>query len=262
MIQSTITKKQQEIIQLIYRYRFVDRKQLQALMHLKDKKRLSVWLKDLREQHYIEWIYSTDFLEKTKPAIYYMGLNGIRYLRGLDTYPIDDLRKRYKESLRRPDFIERCILIAGACVNLHTPIDSVSYAYVTEADYANPESDHHFLAELKPQLCFVKSTSVGGSVTATTYLLDVFVASSPRYVVRRRLKDYIEYLEGSDWKEDFATKPIVLIACPTKVDLIYAKRRTRTLLEEMDKSADTHIRFATSEDMKYAGVTATIWEEA
>lgn len=32
---------------------------------------------------YVEWIYSTHFAEKTKPAVYYLGLNGVRYLRTL-----------------------------------------------------------------------------------------------------------------------------------------------------------------------------------
>ena len=77
------TTKQQDILKLLYRYRFVDRIQIQVLMGHKDKRRIGAWLKDLREKHYIEWIYSTDFAEKTKPAIYYLGINGIRLLRTL-----------------------------------------------------------------------------------------------------------------------------------------------------------------------------------
>jgi hypothetical protein len=66
----TITTKQQEILKLLYRFRFVDRIQVQAFLHHKDKGRVSAWLKDLREKQYIGWIYSTDFTEKAKPAIY------------------------------------------------------------------------------------------------------------------------------------------------------------------------------------------------
>ena len=31
----------------------------------KDYERINVWLSDLRDNHYVEWIYSTDFLEKS-----------------------------------------------------------------------------------------------------------------------------------------------------------------------------------------------------
>ena len=69
---SSITNKQQEILKLLYKYRFLNRIQIQQLMNHKDKKRVIVWLRDLRKKQYIEWIYSTDFVEKTKPAIYYI----------------------------------------------------------------------------------------------------------------------------------------------------------------------------------------------
>ena len=79
-----ITTKQEDILQLLYVYRFLDRKQRQLAMNHTDKRRVLAWLKDLREKHYVEWIYSTDFAEKTKPAIYYLSLNGVRYLKTLE----------------------------------------------------------------------------------------------------------------------------------------------------------------------------------
>lgn len=258
-----LTNQQKTILKLLYRYRFLNRKQIQAFMRHKDKRRVSAWLKDLREKQYTEWIYDAhDFAEKTKPAIYYLDINGIRYLRDLNLYPAEELRKRYKESLRRQDFISRCVLIADCCVNLEAKkIDDVVYSYATEADYIDPENDYHFLTELKPQLCFIKEATAKGGVTVTNYLLEIFDTSTPRYSVRKKLKDYAAYLEGPDWLEDFEDKPIVLIACPTKANLIYAKRRTRKLLEDFVKSEDTHMRFATTEEVKLSGVTAKIWEE-
>src|SRR5271165_6813685 len=92
-----ITTKQQDILKLIYRYRYLNRIQVQTLMGHKDKSLVSIWLKDLREKQYVEWIYSTDFTEKTKPAIYYLGVQGIRFLKGTGDYPTEELRKRYRE---------------------------------------------------------------------------------------------------------------------------------------------------------------------
>jgi len=109
---SPITTKQQDILKLLYRYRFLNRIQIQALMGHKNNRRIAEWLKDLRDKKYVEWIYDGDnFVEKTKPAIYYLGLNGIRCLRTTDEFPPEELRKRYKESSRKQDFIDRCLLI-------------------------------------------------------------------------------------------------------------------------------------------------------
>jgi len=79
-----ITPKQQEILQRLYRYRFLNRIQIQQMMGHRDYKTINLWLKDLTQKQYVERIYSTHFLEKTKPAIYYLGINGIRFLEATD----------------------------------------------------------------------------------------------------------------------------------------------------------------------------------
>jgi hypothetical protein len=258
-----ITPKQQTILKHIYRYRFINRIQIQNLLQHKDKKRIGEWLKDLRAKGYIAWIYNKDSVAaKNIPAIYYLELESIRYLRSLNQFPADGLRKRYRESQRQPDFIERCLLVAGACVTLASPIEGVSYKFTTESDYSDPEHEHHSLMYIRPQLCFIKSTTSAKDCTTTNFLLEVFLTSSPRYFVQRRIKEYIEYLESSDWEEDFGIKPIALMACPSLAELIYCKRRARRVLEMVGRSDDTHIRFATHEDIKRGGVRGPIWEEA
>lgn len=256
-----ITNQQQAILQLLYKHRFLDRTHIQVLMHHKDKPRIITWLKDLREKQYIDWIYdSNDFANKTKPAIYYLNLNGIRYLRTLNEYQPTELRKRYKESAREQSFIDRCLLLADCCVTLEAKsMDNMQYSYVLEADYINPDSEHRFLNELKPQLCFTKQEGA----KQTTYLVEVFDTTSPRYMLKKRIKDYIEYLDSGEWEAETRddNPPIALVACPTTAELIYAKRRTRTLLEDAG-SDDLHIRFATLEKLKQNGVTGIIWEEA
>jgi hypothetical protein len=255
-----ITKKQQELLRLIYRYRFLQRNQLQAFMHHKDKKRSSSWLKDLRDKQYLSWLYAPDDpIEKTKPAVYYMGINGIRFLRALNEYPPEELRKRYKEATRQQPFIDRCLLLANCCLNLEANSKgNKHYSYMTESDYVNPESDYNFISELKPHLCFEKTVAN----QTTNYLLEVFDNSLPRYRVKKRLKDYVDYLYSGDWEYEMGSQlPIVLLICPATAELIYVKRRIRTLSEEGQIDEDMHIRVATVEQVKRQGVTAIIWEE-
>jgi hypothetical protein len=259
----TITTKQQEILKLIYRYRFLNRTQIQALLGHKDKRRIISWLKDLRDKQYVDWHYNaTDFIAKSKPAIYYLSLNGIRYLREVGGYPGEELRKRYKEPGRTQVFIDRCLLVADCCIALRAKnSDELQYTWVLSADYADPDSEYNFLNELKSHLCFIKQNDE----QTTGYLFEVLDPLMPRYAVRKRIKDYVDYLVSGDWQDEteYDEPPIILVACPTVADLIYAKRRAKKELEDYDVDEDerSHIRFATVEKVKQLGVTARIWEE-
>lgn len=261
-----ITKKQQDILKLLYTYRYLDRKQIQLAMNHTDKRRVISWLKDMREKDYVQWIYSTDFVEKTKPAIYYLGINGIRYLKALDQYPIEELRKRYRDASRSRTFIDRSMLVAECCLSLRTTnmsdVSKASFEYIPETVYIDPDHEYHFLAEhdvLRPNLCIVKRNK-RGAVTAN-YLLEIFDSSLPRYRMRYRLKKYVTYLEDGEWEgDDDDLAPIILLVCPSVTDLIYAKRSTKKLIEDTYED-NIHIRFTTTELLRREGITAKLWEE-
>jgi hypothetical protein len=220
-------------------------------MHHKDRRRIGAWLKDLREKEYIEWIYSTDFAEKTKPAVYYLGINGVRFLKTLNEYPIAEVRKRYRDYTRQKDFIARSLLLVDCVINLEERsrnVDGLEYSFAVRADYTDPDSDHYFLRDLAPDLYYEKQERQADSIATTSYLVTVIDPTLPRYMVRKRLAEYVTYLYDGDWRNDIdATELVVHIACPTKADLIYAKRRTRLLLERIGRDNDTHIRFSTVE---------------
>ncbi len=259
----SITNQQQAILKLLYRYRFLNRKQIQTLLNHKDKRRIISWLKDLRDKQYVDWHYdSKDFIAKSQPGIYYLALNGIRYLRSLNEYPNEELRKRYKEPTRTQAFIERCLLIADCCITLRAKTnDEVQYDCILPSDYADPTNEYHFLIEPKLSLCFIKQNDD----QTTSYLLEVLDPLMPRYAVRKRIKDYTEYLASGDWqdKTGYDEPPVILVACPTVADLVYAKRRAKKETEDNDLDEDeaSRIRFATMEKIKQFGVTARIWEE-
>jgi hypothetical protein len=275
---SKITSKQREIMGLLYQYRFLNRIQIQAFLRHKDKKTVNVWLKDLKAKGYIDWIYEPDdFALKTKPAIYYLSLNSIRHLKDNSDHPQEELRKRYRESTRSQSFIDRSILIADACLALDDARDETSYPqswyfYETEAEYLE-DSYYHFILEselIKPQLCFQElNYDIGEPVAVAQYFLEIFDPGLPRYRMKKRLSNYIEYLddEGEQWKKEERTDklPNILMICPRTSDLIYAKRRTRGLIAEIWDEEDDEkptIKFATMDDFKKRGVLGDIWEEA
>lgn len=238
------------------------------------------------------------FAEKTKPAVYYLSLNGVRYLRTLTratkdedgetattpAYPPVELRKRYKELSRSQTYIDRCILIAECCLALErADIESeakgkkVGHYYQTEADYLLERSYYHFILEselIQPSLVFCKDKLDDEGKEETTlksYIFEIFDPTLPRYRMKKRLGDYVKYLddEAYTWKEQTNTEklPIILFVCPRTTDLIYAKRRTRKLIadawEWKDEEERPRIGFTTVEKLRQSGVLAgEIWEEA
>jgi len=266
-----ITSKQEEILELLYTYRFLDRIQIQAFMNHKDKRRVISWLKDLRDKDYVEWIYPTDFAEKTKPAIYYIGINGVRFLKTLEwdddsaVYPLEEIRKRYKDNERSRTFIDRCLLLAYCCLALKAASDKKTiYEYTTESEYIESDHEYHFLAEhevLRPSLCIVKREHKRGDDNPATihYLLEIFDSTLPRYRMRRRLKGYVSYLNDGEWEGD-EPDPIILLVCSNITELIYAKRSTKKLIEDTYED-DIHIRFTTAELLRQESITTKLWEE-
>jgi len=261
-----ITNKQQQILTLLYTYRFLDRKQIQTILHHKSHKTITIWLQDLRAKQYVEWIYSTDFAEKTKPATYHLGINGVRWLRATQNYPVAEIRKRYYDSGRSQGFISRSKVLADISIELAGKTsESLRYVCQTATEYAGATSPFHFIQDLeipRPDLCYSKQS---GSAK-TTYLVLFLDATLPRERVKRRLKLYVDFLdyELAKWQEKSGEKkrPTVLFICPSLSDLLYAKRRTRKLLRDIPHKDDLHLKFETLDTVKALGFINAKWEEA
>ena len=97
------------------------------------------------------------------------------------------------------------------------------------------------------------------------YLVEILDAAAPRYMVKKKLKDYVDFLDSDEWAQgtEDGELPIILIAFSTLADLIYAKRYTRKLLEDIGQEDNEEIamRLATTEQVKKLGITAKIWED-
>ena len=136
--------------------------------------------------------------------------------------------------------------------------ESIRYAYVTPAEFADPSNEFHFLAEFGPH--FYYSEKKGR--TKTNYLLEVFDNTLPRYRVRNRLKQYVTYLIDEEWASERSdAQPTARLVLPTVADLIYAKRRIHKLLEDEWEPEGVHIQLTTIEKIKAQGVLGSIWEE-
>lgn len=176
-------------------------------------------------------------------------------MRETGEYPNEQLRKRYKEPGRMQVFIDRCLLIADCCITLQAKsADKLEYLCVLPADYADPDSSQHFLNELKPHLFFTKQHDD----ETINYALENFELTLPRYQLRQRIKDYVDYIDS--WDEENGPAPIALFICATTAGLLYVKRRVKKQIEDSTNDGLV-IRVTSLDKIKASGVASMIWEE-
>ena len=262
MTQTNLTNKQQKILTLIPRFRFLDRTHIQTFLKHKDKQRINSWLKNLIEKEYIQRIYDNHIVGKNRrAAIFSLNNNGVRFVKGLGIYDASFIHKLYWDKDRSDEFIERSLFIATICCELEKKEnDTLHYEYATESDFCDPNSPFHFLKESKlPIDLYFKKRK--GRLTKH-FLLTFFDQTLPRYRLRKRIRDYLEFYYSNDWENLTNTKfPTLLFVFQTKERMIYAKRYIKTLLDD-DRPDNLSINLAVASDVQTeGGVTGEIWEE-
>lgn len=257
MQQEKITQKQQEILSLIYRFRFLNRIQIQQLLNHKDHKRINQWLKDLNRKEYLKRIYSTNFIDKSKPAIYYAGINAIRYFKTLglnNTY----LKNLYRDNERSQSFITEQIFIADISLDLLV-INSkgqIKYSFETAADVTSNQQ-YIFMEDLSPQLIFSKKTR---DVTKQ-YILMILNSNTPKYMVKKKIKNYIEFYFTNEWEENIGQSfPTILFACESKALMIFAKKSAKYLRDDYQNPEELELWFTMNNEILKYGIGAEIWE--
>jgi hypothetical protein len=259
-----ITPKQQEIPKLIYKFRFLNRLQIQKHLDHKDKRRVNSWLKDLCEKEYLEKIPKDNtFEQRTKLTIYRIGINGIRFLGIQDDCSSEIVKKLYKDKNRSDSFIDQCILLTDIYLALKSKTIDASgsvYEVAMYSDFENENSLFHFLIDLNPSLIY-KEIKKRKKITKISYfLVEAFEATLPGYSINKRIRTYLEFYYSNEWEDNMSKPfPAVKFICPTKACLIKAKRYTKTLFDD-DKPDDLSINFALADDVRMNGVTGAIWE--
>ena len=253
-----ITNKQTEILTLIYQFRFLNRTQIQQLLKHKDPKTINTWLKDLTEKQYLNRIYSNTIGANTKPAIYYAGINAIRYYKSLDQDNAGYLKNLHRDNERSQSFIDDQIFLADICLSFLeiNAKGKINYTFETAAGVtSNPK--YKFMEDLSPQLIFTKKTKS----KIKQYILVQLDSALPKYMIRKKMKNYIEFFYTNEWEENTGQQfPTILFICQTVALMIYVKQTTKRLLDDYQEPEDFEAWFATSDKIRDQGISAEIWE--
>lgn len=250
-----ITKKQKEIIIHLYAFRFLTTHHIQQLFGHKNPNRSLAWLKYLIENNYVRRLSKRkSFVDNTKPAIYFLGTNARQVLQKEKKLAAEEMEYIYQEHRRKPKFIDHCLFIAG--VYLYLVSQKESHEELTFFT-SNELRRYVYFPDPLPD-AFISIKSLEGT---RRYFLDYFDPYIPPFVLRNRIRMYLEYAEQSDWDEmtDHTPLPFVLFICPNTARKKHLFHYAKALLEKT--AADTFSFFFTTKAQIIAGKTEYLWEK-
>lgn len=259
MTPPNITKKQQEILKYLYHFRFLNRVQIQALLNHKDYRLINAWLKDLTEKQYLNRIYSNKFGENTKPAIYYIGANGIKFIKEITNCPRKIIQRLSNEKDRSGHFIGICQQVADIYINTKKQADDKTlYKAIANNAFPIPNSNYNFLADSTIDLVIEETKES----MKKYYAIEILDSTLRGYMIKKRIKKYFDLYFSNSWEENIGQKfPVILITTETLSMMISAKKIAIKMLRDYTDLKDFEIKCSTLKEASEKGLISEIWEE-
>lgn len=249
----SITPKQLEILLLLYRYRFLNRIQIQQFLQHKNDTRITAWLRDLTTKEYLGRIYSHKLLENTKPAIYYLMTKSRNVLKDQEFTTKTGLSHMYREHLRSKTFQEHWVFVGDLYFYFQALAKEQGYEsdFRTKADY----DDHDYLLKPLPDAYIAFQAK---KKKTRRYFLDVIDEGVPRFALRARIHQYVEYAQSEEWEENTSHPfPKVIFICPSESIQKYLIKHIKKILEGED--VEVMFSLTTKEQIQIKNVGQSIW---
>lgn len=244
----SITEKEKEILDLVFRFRFVNRHQIQRLLNHKDPKRINTWLKDLVDKGYLGRIYSHKLLENTKPAIYYLHNNGIVWSRyekagefgNDDEVELKYMKKYYQDKNASQTFVNHCITLSEfyaqfkeheRLVNKDLKKPKLEYYFQTKSEMWITRQrelygkDFNEVKQYIPDLYLERfKNPEGPKMDSTTYFIELFDPKVPRYAIKYKIQQFVKLKEEKkEWQYTYdgldRKFPTILLIFPNQPKL-------------------------------------------
>ncbi|OGD57300.1 hypothetical protein A2V71_00490 [Candidatus Berkelbacteria bacterium RBG_13_40_8] len=206
---SKIKSRQKEILILLYKFRYLNRKQIQPLLGHKHHRLIQEWLNDLVFKKLI--IQDYDNKLAPQPAIYSLDNKGKRYLKKLNDLKIKPLNRIWRVTKYKDQLKTHCLLLGDIYLSL---LDLIKKNKVV-LDFRTKTELYGMLHLISPSpdAFFALKDKAGN---AKRYFLDIF-DDVPPILMRRRIKKYFEYFNSDEW-QDNANQPFpeVILVCPNQ----------------------------------------------
>lgn len=252
------TTKQLKILNLIYKFRFLNRTQIQSILNHKQKQKIIIWLNQLTEQKYLKRYFDKKLA--AIPAAYSLGSTARKYLlknsKELKDINIALLDRVWRESGSTQKFKKHCMLVADIYVSLLNLIRADNKGKLTFFSKTDLKGVQYLILP-EPDAYFTLEDSTG---LIKRYFLDIFDDLTPRMILRKRIKQYFSYFEKNYWqdhmKHDF---PEIIIVCPDNTSKNYLKNFIRRTMNETQ--TDLSFYLTLRDDIRQKGLNKLVLEK-
>ena len=246
------TPKQLNILLLLYRFRFLNRIQIQKLLNHKDPRRINTWLKDLTTRNIIGRKYSTKLLANTKPAIYHLATKSRAILLTQPDINEKLLKRVYREKTRSDKLINHCLLVADLyfLLNNQTQINKTKLHFYTKTDLVS----HYYLPYKRPDAYI----AIESKRQTKRYFLEIIDEGTPRFMIRSKINQYIEYYQANTWQNRTDhPNPTMLFVCPEELTKIFLNKY---ILQMQEEEPEIDLEFFLTTKDQINNNQADLWE--
>jgi hypothetical protein len=256
----TLKHRQEQIILYLYHFRFLNRSHIQQLLGHKHFNRIIIWLNQLTTEGYIRRYHNPKTV--IVAAQYSLGSKSRKYLlQKSEEKKVDKeniviqpklLNRIWREQTLSEQFHTHCLFIADIYLSLLALVKKTraTLYFFTKTDLCG----HDYILTPLPD-AYIAIKEQNGKMKR--YFLDIFDPLPPRMILRRRIKQYVDYYDENTWQE--TTKhpfPQILLISPDERSKRYLHRYIQKTLEY----SDVEFFLATWEQVKTKGLSREILE--
>ena len=254
MDSQTLTNKQLTILTLSYRFRFLDRLQIQTLLNHKEPRRIKSWLKDLSDKNILGRIYSSKLKENTKPAVYFLATKSRKILLDQENTNQKILKRAYRDKNASQKLIDHCLFTAQFYLQLKNQAqeNNQELHFFTKTDLA----EHYYLPYHRPDAYIALEDKVK---QIKRYFLEIIDEGTPRFMLRKKISQYIDYFDEGTWENrTLHDNPSLLFICPNQTIKEFLYKHIAQVLEE--ETSDLQFFLSLKSDIQAEGITPSTWQ--
>lgn len=237
--------RQIEILLLLYRFRFLNRNQIQQMLNHRQFNRVIVWLNQLSEQKYLYRVFDRKFAGV--PALYFLRSKAKKELEGKEGVKNKLLERVYGEKYLSKTFQKHCQLLADIYLSLVklTKAHKAKLSFYTKNDLYGLK----YLILPNPDAYFSIKES---DEKIKRYFLDIFDATSSNKWYAKRVMQYFSYYAKGYWQDHNANPfPEIIFVYPNETA---KKILIKTIKRELEKEETLCFYLASWEDIRQNGL--------
>lgn len=247
-----LKEKQTEILLNLYRFRFLNRNQIQQLLNHKKHNRIIKWLNELAKEKYVNCEFERKF--GAIASVYCLGTRARKKLKNRQNVKIKLLERVYQEKNSSSEFKAHNMAIADIYLSLTdlTKKHDAKLNFYTTVDL----TDMKYLVLPHPDAFF----SIQQKEFTKRYFLDVFNLNASEKWLYKRVKQYFKYYEEDYW-QDHNKNPF-----PEIIFVCFDEKTKRNLIKNIKKGLEDeeNLKFSltTVEEIKSKGLRKEILHKA